>query len=141
MHNSEAILPDQQLGWTLHAFSIQPPKCEGDVHRTQAPSLVPISTLVTSGEVPLLETIPIEFIGRKLTDTNGESFLGWVYEGALYVDDGDLREVPGGVDGLPVWLAAAITNGWGSHSEARCVRVKVHSREGNSVHVTAEIRV
>ena len=109
----------------------------------KAPSLRPTPKPEPPNDVSSIETIPIEFVGRQLTDRDGELYLGWIYEGAVYVDDSDLREVPGGVSGLPAWLATQISSDWGGnpHSTIRCVGVTVLGREGTVVNVIAEIRV
>jgi hypothetical protein len=77
-------------------------------------------------------SVSVELVGRLLRDDNGYSFLGWVYEGPLHVF-GDELLWAGGMDELPSWLQTQLG--------PTCVGVRVHSRQGDSVYVTAEFRI
>ncbi|WP_437769002.1 hypothetical protein WME77_19185 [Sorangium sp. So ce764] len=132
MTNTEILEPSQQLAIAVGEV-YRAPRESGEVLTAAAPSLVPINCKCGPNDpIPMVQTVPVELVGRSLQDDDGAHFLGWVYEGQVHVSDDDLRWA-GGTANLPRWLRSRLG--------PRCVAVHVHRRDGDSATVTAEFRI
>jgi hypothetical protein len=129
MANTEVLEPSQQLRSTVEHFLREAPTHANKRTVINAPSLVPIDTRVRpNGEVPMVTSVPLEFVAVATRDEAGHQVICWAFEGRLWVDDLDARNA--GAGGLAKWLCACLG--------PRCFRVEATGeRENNAVPIRA----
>ena len=119
-----------QLAIAVNEYPMRAPKANGESVTLDVPSLsVENSEIEPCSPAKIVPNDSVKLIGREICNKHGKMTPGCVYEGLLYVDSNDVN-CAGGEEGLDDWLARQLGK--------RCVRVQVHSREGNSADVTAE---